>query len=183
MAGNVNLRGRHRFREGKLAILDHHAAQQGDKQNAERAAHQHQDRRLQIGMLEVENRPRSRDDKGRNGEDGASGHRLANRADGSSDVLFQDRALHEPQYRHSDDGGGIGSGDGHAGAKAEVGVSGAENDRHDQAEKHGADGKLCHWCVVRDERPERLFLFFLRSGSDCHKREPRLSPNNCDGAT
>ena len=52
--------GRHRFGEGKLGILHHHAPQQRDEQNAQHAAHQHQRRRLPVrfaGSRTIATRP------------------------------------------------------------------------------------------------------------------------------
>ena len=157
LSGDVDLRRGDRFREGKLGVFDHHAPQQGHEQNAQRAADQHQDRRFPVGMLEVEHRPRARDHERRNGEDRARGDRFANRSDGSGDVLFEDRALHDAQHGHADDGCGIRRSDGHAGAQAEVGVGRAQDDGHDQAEQNGADGELRHGGVFRNVGPERLF--------------------------
>ena len=133
LSGLVDLRGGDRLGEGKLGVFDHHAAQQGDEQNAEHSAHQHQDRRFPVGMLKVKYRPCAGDHERWDGEDRARGHRFADRADGSRDVLLQHRALHEAQQRHADDGRGIRGGDGHAGAQAEIGVSCAQNDGQNQA--------------------------------------------------
>ncbi len=172
LPGNVNLRGGYRLGEGKLRIFDHHAPQQGDEQNAEHAAHQHQDRRFPVSVLEVEHRPGARNDERRNGEDRARRHRLADRAYGSRNVLFQDRALHQPQYRHADDCRGISGGDGHAGAQAQIGIGRAQNDGHDQAEQHRPKGELRHGGVVGNIRTELLLR--QRCGRT-HEQRPRAA--------
>ena len=122
LSGNVNLRGGYRLRERKLRIFDHDPAQQGHEEDAEHTAYQHQDGRFPVGVREVKYRPGAGDHECRNGEDGARGYRFADRAYGSGNVLFQQGALHQAQHRHADDRGGIGGGDGHAGAQAQISV-------------------------------------------------------------
>ena len=46
-----------------------------------------------------------------------------------------------------DDGRGVGGGDRHAGLEAEVGVGGAHEDGHDDAEEHGAERELAGLAV------------------------------------
>ena len=58
LPGLVNLGGGHRFGERQFRIVDHHAAQQGDEQNAEDAAHGHQHAGFPVGMLESRTRAR-----------------------------------------------------------------------------------------------------------------------------
>ena len=93
LSGLVDLRCGHRFGERKLGIFHHHAPQQGHKQDAQHSAHQHQHRRLHVGVLKIKDRPRPGDDERRDGEDGARSNRLADRANRPRDVLFQQTSL------------------------------------------------------------------------------------------
>ena len=73
-------------------------------------------------------------------EDGAGCDRFADGAGGSREVLFEDAAFAEDsQDGHADDGGGIGGGDGHAGAQSEIGVGGAEDDAQHESDQYGSD--------------------------------------------
>ena len=133
-----------RFGEDEVGVGDHDPAQEGDEQDAQKAADEHQGRRLDVGVEGVELRPGAGDDEGRDGEDGPGGDRFADRADGPGDVLLEDRALHEPQDGHADDGRRIGGGDRHAGPEAEVGVGRAEDDGQDEADEDGPEGEFPH---------------------------------------
>ena len=104
--------------------------------------------------------PESRQHEGRDGENRAGRHRFADRPDGSRDVLFEQRALHQPQQRHADHRRRVGGGDGHARLQAQVGVGRAQHGGHHQAEQHRAQGELAHVGLVRHVGPE--FLFGLR---------------------
>ena len=130
LAGLVNLRRRHRFGERQIRIFHHHAPQQRDEQDAQRAAHRHQRHRFPVAVLQVERRPDARQHEGRDGEHRAGGHRLADGADGTGHVLFQNRALHQPQNGHADHRRRIGGRDGHAGAQTQVQVGGAQDHGH-----------------------------------------------------
>ena len=136
---------------GQRAVLDHDAAQEGDEEDAQDAAHDHEGARGEVlrGVEGLE-APDLEDDEGRDREDRARRHRLADRADRSRVVLLEERALHHPQHRHADDRGRVGGRDRHAGAQAEVGVGGAEHDAHHQAQEEGPDRELRHRGVVGD---------------------------------
>jgi hypothetical protein len=134
LAGLVDLGGGHRLGEGQLGVLHHHAAQQGDEEDAEDAADDHERRGLPVVGRGVEVHRPCRMTKAGMREDGAGGDRLADRADGAGEVLLEDGALEDAQHGHADDRGRVGGGDGHAGAQAEVGVGRAEHDGHDQAQ-------------------------------------------------
>ncbi len=92
LTGLVDLGRRHRLGIGQRTVLDHHPPKDGHEQDAEDAAHDHQGRRRQV-LREVQRLelPHPEDHEGRNREDGSSGHRLADGADGARVVLFEDR--------------------------------------------------------------------------------------------
>ena len=96
----------------------------------------HHVRRVEVPELE--------DDERRDREDRAGGHRLADRADGSGEVLLEHAALEQAQHGHADDGGRVGGRDGHAGPQPEVGVGGAEDDAHHEAEHERPERELAH---------------------------------------
>jgi hypothetical protein len=133
LAGFVNLGRGHGLGEGKVGVLHHHPPQQSDEQDAERTADGHQRHRFPVAIGEIERGPDAREHEGRDGEHRSGRYRLADRTDGSGHVLFENRPLHQPQDGHADHRGGIGGGDGHAGAQAEVEIGRAENDGHHQA--------------------------------------------------
>ena len=136
LAGLVDLGRRHRFGEGQVLVLHHHAPEQRNEEDSEETADNHQRRRLGIGPGRREIRPRARHDERRDGEDRASRDRFADRPDGSRHVLLENRTLEQAQDRHADDRRRVGRRDGHAGAQPEVGVGRAEDHGHDQAEKN-----------------------------------------------
>ncbi len=152
LAGDVDLGGGHRFRERQIGVFHHHAPEQGHEQNAEDAAHQHQGGGFPVGDRGIESLPGSRDHEGRNGEHRARGDGFADRAHRSGDVLLEDGALAQLQHGHADDGGRIGGGNGHARAQAQVGVGGAQDHGHDQAQQHGAEGELPHLGLLGNVR-------------------------------
>ena len=144
LAGLVDLGRGHGFGEDEVGVGDHDPAQERDEHDAEEAADEHQGRGLDVGVEGVEVRPDAGDEEGRDGEDGPGGDRFADGADRPGDVLLEDRALHEPQDGHADDGRRIGGGDRHPGPQAEVGVGRAEDDGQDEADEDGPEGEFPH---------------------------------------
>ena len=179
LSGLVNFGGGYGFGERKLGILHHDAPQQGDEQDAQQSADDHQRHRLPVavgaehGIAGVV-APQAGDDESGNGEDGAGGHRFADGADRAGDVFLEDRALHQAKNGHADDGRRVGGGDGHAGAQAEISVGGAQNAGHEQPENHGAGGELRHGHGGRHEGLE-LLRRRLVADSGTHGISPRFN--------
>ena len=144
LPGLVDLGRGDGFGEDQVGIGDHDPAEEGDEEDAEQAADEHQGRGLDVGVEGVEVRPGARDDEGGDGEDGPGGDRFADGADRPGDVLLEDRALHDLQDGHADDGRGIGGRDGHAGPEAEVGVGRAEDDGQNEADEDGPKREFLH---------------------------------------
>ncbi len=145
LPGLVDLARRHGLRELQRGILDHHPAQDRHEHDAQQAAEDHERRRDQVllpqmGGVEL---PQVEDDERRDGEDGARGHRLTNRADGPGEVLLEDgAALEQPEHRHADDGGRVSGGNRHPRAQSEVRVGRAQDDAHEQAQDERAQREL-----------------------------------------
>ena len=168
LSGLMNLSGRHRFGERQLRIFHHHAPNEGDEQNPQHGADNHERGGFEIRRVGGQGphagpkaevfgnhgrRPNVRDEKGRQGEDRAGGHRFADGAGGARDVLLQDGAFDQAQHRHADDRGRISGGDGLAGAQTEIRIGRAQNHGHRQAQQNGARRQLAHFDVFRHERP------------------------------
>ncbi len=85
------------------------------------------------------------DEEGGDGEDGTGGDAFADGAAGAGNVFFEQRTFPGAHEGHADDGGGISSGDGHTGAKAEICVGCAQDDCHGEAESEGAKSQLLHF--------------------------------------
>ena len=92
-----------------------------------------------------------------NREDRARRHRFADRARGSRDVLFEDRAFEDAQNGHADDRRRISGRDGLAGAQAQIGVGGAQHHAHHQAQQHRPPRELLHLHAFRHEGLVRRF--------------------------
>ena len=73
-----------------------------------------------------------------------------------SDILFENRALHQPQDRHPDHRRRVSGGDGHPRAKTQVKIGRSQNDRHDQADQHRAERELPHVGLLGHVRLELL---------------------------
>ncbi len=110
----VDLGRRHRLGEWQLGVFHHYAPEQRDEQNAERSADRHECDRLPVAVGDIEDRPDAGQHEGGNREHGSRGHGFADRPDGSRDILLEQRALHQAQYRHADHGRRVGGRDGHA---------------------------------------------------------------------
>ena len=150
LAGLVDLGRGPGFGEGEVGVGDHDPAEERDEQDAEKAADEHQERRFDVGVERVEVRPGADHYEGRDGEDGPGRHGFADRAHGPGDVFLEYGALHQAEHGHSDDRGGVGRRDGHAGPEAEVGVRRPEDDGHDDAEDDRAEGEFPHLGLLGD---------------------------------
>ena len=140
LTGFDDLGCRHALGEREVRLDHQRAPQDNDEEHPEHAADAHDEH----GVAEVELGPRAGDQKGRDGEDGPGDQRFTDRGGGPRQILLEDVAAEDPQRRHRDhcrrEGGRHGETDLHP----EVGVGGAEDDRHDHAQQQGLDRKLRH---------------------------------------
>ena len=93
LTGFGQLRAGDALGKRQLRIVDEHAAQKRDEQDAERPPDEHDERALPI----VELRPHSREQEGRNGEDRAGDQSFAHGRRRARDVLFEDASSERPQ--------------------------------------------------------------------------------------
>ena len=97
---------------------------------------------------------------------------FADRPDGSGDVLFEQRAFHQLQQRHADDGGWVGGGDGHTCFQAQIRVRRAQYGREHQAQEDRAKGELAHLHVFGDIRLEFFYRFGWNDYLRTHGKDP-----------
>jgi hypothetical protein len=152
LTGLVDLGRGHGFGKAEIGIGDHHPAEEGDEEYAEEPSDEEEGGRFDISLERVEFQPDPGDEKSGDGENGSGGDRFADGADGPGEIFLEDRAFHQPEDGHSDDGRGISRGDGHSCPEAEVGIGRSQNDRHEQTEKKSAERELPHRGFFGNER-------------------------------
>ena len=178
LAGAVDLRRGDRFRERQLRVGDHAAPQDDDEEDAQQAAHQHEQGALQV----VELLPGAGHQERREGEDGAGGQRFADGGRRAGDVLFEQAAAEQaPDHDHGDHCRREGGRDRLTGANAQVGVRRAQHHGHQQAEQQRAQrefarraGRIRH----RDAPSESGARYISSAARDFSGAgfDPRLDP-------
>ena len=150
--GLVDFRRRHRLGVRQFGILDHHAPQQGDEHDAEHAAGNEDQRGGDVVRRREKFRPDAGDEERGEREDRAGRHGFTDGADGTRDVLFEDRSLQGLEQGHADNRGRVRGGNGHTGLEAEVCVCRTQHDGENETDEQRAKRKLLHIRVRRDER-------------------------------
>ncbi len=145
LSGFVNLRGGQRFREGQFRIFHHAAPHQRNEQHAQNAAHHDQRGRFPIRDSAARNEGHALAiRKAGDRENRSRCDRLADRACGSGNILFQQRPFPRSHGRHRDHGRRIRRRDSNAGSQTQVSVGRTQHNVMKQPEQDCPPGELFH---------------------------------------